>query len=162
IPPRYDSTVGGGKLARAGSACLAALLIAAAAASPAAAATATQNERFKADDGVTLATTLTGEAPLSARPTLVEFSPYGTNAGTLDAGPGFNSLLVQIRGTGDSDGRFDTLGPRTQADVSEVLGWACHQPWSDGRLAINGFSASAITIYNSLHLELPCVKAAVL
>jgi putative CocE/NonD family hydrolase len=29
-------------------------------------------------------------------------------------------------------------------------------------LAINGFSASAITIYNSLHQELPCVKAMVL
>ena len=36
------------------------------------------------------------------------------------------------------------------------------QPWSDGRLGLNGFSASAITIYNSLHLRLPCVKAAVL
>ena len=69
---------------------------------------------------------------------------------------------MQIRGTGDSDGRFDALGPRTQADVVEVLRWACRQSWSNGILALNGFSASAITIYNSLHLNLPCVKAAVL
>jgi hypothetical protein len=99
---------------------------------------------------------------MKARPTIVEFSPYGRNSGTLDPGAGFNFLLVQIRGTGDSDGIFDALGPRTQDDVQEVLRWACHQPWSNGKLGLNGFSASAITIYNSLHLKLPCVKAAVL
>src|SRR5260370_26104312 len=67
-----------------------------------------------------------------------------------------------MRGTGDSAGQLDALGPRTQYDVSEALRWACHQPWSDGRLGLNGFSASAITVYNSLHLRLPCVRTAVL
>src|SRR5204863_2152028 len=126
------------------------------------AAPASQDTRFTASDGVTLQTTISGEAPLVARPTVVEFSPYGDNSGTLDPGPAYNTLLVQIRGTGDSDGSFDALGPRTQRDVSEVLRWACRQPWSDGRLGLNGFSASAITIYNSLHRRLPCVKAAVM
>lgn len=126
------------------------------------AATVSQDARFTASDGVSLATTVSGQAPLSARPTVVEFSPYGRNSGTLDPGPAYNFLLVQIRGTGDSDGKFDALGPRTQQDVHEVLAWACRQPWSDGNLALNGFSASAITIYNSLHLDLPCVRAAVL
>ncbi|HEY1359661.1 MAG TPA: CocE/NonD family hydrolase [Thermoleophilaceae bacterium] len=139
-------------------AVLAALL----AAAPAQAAPVSQDARFTASDGVSLATTVSGEGSLSARPTLVEFSPYGRGSGTLDPGPDYNTLLVQIRGTGDSDGSFDALGPRTQDDVAEVLRWACDQPWSDGRLALNGFSASAITIYNSLHNELPCVKAAVL
>src|SRR3954469_7154892 len=129
---------------------------------PAAAAPVSQNVRFTAGDGVSLQTTITGEGSLARRPTIVEFSPYGRNSGTLDAGKSFNYLLVQIRGTGDSDGQFDALGPRTQADVAEVLRWACHQPWSNGRLGLNGFSASAITIYNSLHLRLPCVKTAVL
>ncbi len=118
--------------------------------------------RFTASDGVSLQTTLTGEAPLAARPVIVEFSPYGRSSGTVDAGNRFNYLLVQIRGTGDSNGRFDALGPRTQADVGEVLRWACHKPWSTGKLGLNGFSASAITVYNSLHLKLPCVKTAVL
>jgi uncharacterized protein len=118
--------------------------------------------RFTASDGITLQTTVTGEDPLSPRPVIVEFSPYGRNSGSFKPGPDYNSLLVQIRGTGDSDGRFDALGQRTQQDVSEVLQWACNQPWSDGNLGLNGFSASAITIYNSLHLQLPCVRAAVL
>ena len=114
---------------------------------------------FTASDGVQLRTELTGTG---AKPTVVEFSPYGDGSASFDAGDAYNHLLVEIRGTGDSHGQFDALGPRTQADVAEVLGWACRQPFSDGRLAVAGFSASAITIYNSLHLELPCVKAAIL
>src|SRR5205807_6400568 len=76
--------------------------------------------------------------------------------------PDHNYLLVQSRGTGNSDAQFDALGPRTQQDVVETLRCACRQSWSDGRLALNGFSASAITVYNSLHLKLPCVRAAVM
>jgi uncharacterized protein len=117
---------------------------------------------FTASDGVVLRTTLTGEAPLAARPTIVEFSPYGPGTRTFVPGPDYNSLLVQIRGTGASDGRFDVLGPQTQADVAQALRWACHQPWSGRKLALNGFSASAIAVYNSLHQRLPCVRTAVL
>jgi predicted acyl esterase len=126
------------------------------------AAESTQDFRIPASDGVTLQGTLRGTSPLKARPVVVEFSPYGRGTATFTPGPAYNRLLVQIRGTGDSDGRFDALGPRTQKDVVQVLRWACKQPWSNGRLGINGFSASAITIYNSLHQKLPCVKTAVL
>jgi predicted acyl esterase len=121
-----------------------------------------QSMRFTASDGVQLQTTLTSSGAVAPRPTVVEFSPYGRDSGTLAVGQDFNTLLVQIRGTGDSDGQFDALGPRSQLDVAEVLAWACGQSWSDGQLALNGFSASAIILYNSLHEQLPCVKAAVL
>ena len=107
------------------------------------AATATLNTRVTMSDGVSLQATVTGQAPLVARPLIVEFSPYGRGSGTTYDGPAYNYVLVQIRGTGDSDGRFDALGDRTQADVAEVLQWACGQAWSDGNLALNGFSASA-------------------
>src|SRR4051794_17450554 len=139
-----------------------ATLLALGAGAPAYAARTSQDIRFTTSDGVSLQTTVSGEAPLAPRPTIVEFSPYGDNSGSFTPSPAYNLLLVQIRGTGDSDGRFDALGNRTQADVAEVLRWACRQPWSDGKLALNGFSASAITVYNSLHLALPCVRAAVL
>jgi predicted acyl esterase len=141
---------------------LGALIAALAAAAPAAAAPVSRDVRFTASDGVALQATITGTAPLAARPLIVEFSPYGRHSETFSPSPAYNALLVQIRGTGDSGGGFDALGPRTQADVAEVLRWACGQPWSNGTLGLNGFSASAITIYNSLHLSLPCVKAAVL
>src|SRR3954469_18663237 len=138
------------------------LLLALSACAPAQAASVSKDVRFTASDGISLQTTVTGAAPLASRPVIVEFSPYGRGSGSFAPGPRYNFLLVQIRGTGDSDGRFDALGDRTQTDVAEVLRWACHQPWSNGRLALNGFSASAITVYNSLHRRLPCVKAAVL
>jgi uncharacterized protein len=131
-------------------------------ASTASAAIATLNTRVTMPDGVSLQATVTGQAPLAPRPLIVEFSPYGPGSGTTQDGPAYNYLLVQIRGTGDSDGRFDALGPRTQQDVVDSLSWACRQPWSDGRLGLNGFSASAIAVYNSLHLTLPCVRTAVL
>jgi predicted acyl esterase len=126
------------------------------------AATASITQRVKMSDGVTLAATVTGQAPLKPRPVVVEFSPYGPGTMTTSDGPAYNYLLVQIRGTGASNGSFDALGPRTQLDVAQTLRWACRQPWSDRRLGLNGFSASAITVYNSLHLKLPCVRTAVL
>ena len=129
---------------------------------PAGAATATLTKRVTMSDGVSLQATVTGKAPLVARPLIVEFSPYGGGSGTTYDGPAYNYVLVQIRGTGDSDGRFDALGARTQRDVATTLRWACRQRWSSGRIGLNGFSASAITVYNSLHLRLPCVRTAAL
>jgi hypothetical protein len=142
--------------------CASAAVALAAAAAPAGAAQVSQDMRVTMSDGVSLHATVSGQAPLIARPLIVEFSPYGAGSATTYDGPAYNYLLVQIRGTGDSDGIFDALGERTQEDVVDTLSWACHQSWSDGRLGLNGFSASAITVYNSLHLKLPCVRTAVL
>jgi predicted acyl esterase len=89
-------------------------------------------------------------------------SPYGDSAAVPEVSDAYNRLEVHVRGTGESDGSFDALGPRTQQDLAEVLGWACRQPWTNGRLGLWGFSASAIVAYNAMHLELPCVEAAVL
>ncbi len=123
----------------------------------------TKDERLVLSDGISLLTRVGGTGTLDPRPVIVEFSPYSPGCCASFAGPDYNYLQVHIRGTGDSDGGFDALGPRTQQDVVEVLEWACHQPWSNGNLGLFGFSASAITVYNSLHLKLPdCVKAAVL
>jgi len=128
----------------------------------ASAESATTTDRVTVSDGTSIAVTVTGEQPLAARPTVVEFTPYGASGAAFAVGPDYNYLLVQIRGTGDSNGSFDALGPKSQQDVVDVLEWACTQSWSDGRLAVAGFSASAIMIFNSMHHELPCVKAAVL
>ena len=131
------------------------------------AASVTIQMRMTTSDGVELEARLSGAGPLvggtlPARPTLVELSPYGDAAAIPPASAAYNYLEVHIRGTGESDGAFDALGARSQQDVVEVLDWACRQPWTNGRLGLWGFSASAIMAYNALHLELPCVQAAVL
>lgn len=118
--------------------------------------------RITTSDGTSLAATLTSPDTTTPRPTVVEFSPYGENGAVFTPPEDYNYLLVQVRGTGDSDGAFDVLGPKAQKDVVDALQWACNQPWSNQNLALAGFSASAIIIFNSLHQELPCVKAAVL
>ena len=61
-----------------------------------------------------------------------------------------------------STGVWSAVGPRDQQDVAEFLEWACTQPWSNGQIGLYGFSASAIAVYNSMHLPLACVKAAAL
>lgn len=122
----------------------------------------TAKVRVSTSTGASLAAAVSGAAPLQARPTVVEFTPYGERGASFSVGEEYNFLTVQIRGTGDSGGAFDVLGPKTQRDVRDTLAWACSQPWSDGRLAVVGFSASAITYFNSQHQELPCVKAAVM
>lgn len=139
-----------------------ALAAVALAVAPAHAALVTRDLRFTASDGVVLHAEVGGEGSLAPRPVIVEFSPYAPGCCASYAGPDFNYVQVHIRGTGRSDGRFDSLGARTQADLAEFLGWACRQPWSNGRLGLYGASASAIAVYHSLHLDLPCVETAVL
>ncbi|HWE14366.1 MAG TPA: CocE/NonD family hydrolase, partial [Solirubrobacteraceae bacterium] len=107
--------------------CASAAVALAAAAAPAGAAQVSQDMRVTMSDGVSLHATVSGQAPLIARPLIVEFSPYGAGSATTYDGPAYNYLLVQIRGTGDSDGIFDALGERTQEDVVDTLSWACHQ-----------------------------------
>ena len=152
----------GGGRRRALAAAALAVAAAVAVAGPARAELVTQDVRFTASDGVSLHATVGGEGPLEPRPLIVEFSPYAPGCCASYAGPAYNYVQVHVRGTGRSDGRFDIFGPRMQRDVAEFLAWACDQPWSDGRIGLYGASASAIAIYHALHLELPCVKTAVL
>lgn len=134
---------------------------------PALASMVTRPISFTASDGAVLQAFLTSsggdEAP---RPLIVEFSPYGPTSFKASTGthfgPRYNYLEVQGRGTGNSTGSWGALGPRDQKDVAEVLAWACQQPFSNGHIGLYGFSASAIAIYNSMHLPLACVDAAAL
>jgi uncharacterized protein len=125
------------------------------------AAVVTRQLSFTADDGVVLHATVGGDASLTPRPLIVEDSPYAPGIDAF-AGGAYNYVELQWRGTGLSGGSLNSTGPRDQRDLAEFLGWACRQPWSDGRIGLYGFSASAIVAYNAMHLGLPCVKAAAL
>ncbi len=116
---------------------------------------------FETSDGAQLYAVVTGADELRARPLIIEFSPYGGTR-TPDFGPAYNHVYVQARGTGQSTGVWTAVGPNDQRDVAEFVEWACHQPWSNGRIGLYGFSASAIAVYNAMHLPLPCVEAAAL
>ncbi len=122
-----------------------------------------QNLSFTAGDGTRLHASLGWFGTPGPRPLVVEDSPYAPAVSTLAwSGPDYNYVELQWRGTGLSGGSLDATGIRDQEDLSEFLGWACKQSWSDGSIGLYGFSASAIVVYNAMHLPLPCVKAAAL
>ncbi|QIS11791.1 CocE/NonD family hydrolase [Nocardia arthritidis] len=57
---------------------------------------------------------------------------------------GYTEVVADVRGTGFSQGAWDTLGAREQQDTREVLDWAAAQPWSNGKLAMSGGSYAGI------------------
>jgi uncharacterized protein len=120
-----------------------------------------QSLSFTAPDGTILHATIGASGALTKRPLIVEDSPYAPDVSSLSwVGPAYNYIELQWRGTGLSGGSLDTTGAADQSDLSAFLGWACVQPWSNGSIGLYGFSASAIVVYNAMHLPLPCVKTA--
>ena len=118
---------------------------------------------FRSPDGTVLHASVGGFGSLRPRPVIVEDSPYSPDVNTLSwLGTSYNYVELQWRGTGLSQGALSTTGPADQRDLSAFLGWTCRQPWSSGKLGYYGFSASAIVAYNTMHLPMPCVKAAAL
>lgn len=121
----------------------------------------TRSLSFTTSNGTVLQAAVAGYGSLAPRPVIVEDSPYAPDVGSLSwVGPQFNFVELQWQGTGASGGSLDTTGPQDQSDLAQFLGWACTQPWSNGAIGLYGFSASAIVVYNAMHLQLPCVKAA--
>ena len=72
---------------------------------------------------------------------------------------GYAVMTVDDRGTGASGGSWDSWGPRTVADYTEVLDWIVAQPWSDGRIGITGGSYMGITSLYAAASAHPAVKA---
>ncbi len=75
----------------------------------------------------------------------------GSSSGAIAAGEpglaekGFAVMVLDDRGTGDSGGKWDSWGERTQQDYKEVLDWIQGQSWSDGGVATTGPSYMGIT-----------------
>ncbi len=58
---------------------------------------------------------------------------------------GYAVMVLDDRGTGDSGGKWDSWGERTQQDYKEVLTWIQEQGWSNGSVATTGDSYMGIT-----------------
>lgn len=72
---------------------------------------------------------------------------------------GYTQVVVDVRGTGFSQGEWDMLRGREQQDTVEVIDWASKQGFSNGRIGMNGLSYSAINQVQAAEKQPPALKA---
>jgi predicted acyl esterase len=72
---------------------------------------------------------------------------YGNLRGYIEAGDpaffvrrGYVQAVVNVRGTGKSQGKFQMMGPLEVQDVCDVIQWLANQSWSDGNVGMFGVS----------------------
>jgi uncharacterized protein len=53
---------------------------------------------------------------------------------------GYAVVMMDLRGTGRSQGCLDHLGPKDARDLKQVVEWAASQPWSNGSVGMTGHS----------------------
>ncbi|MBF6331092.1 CocE/NonD family hydrolase [Nocardia transvalensis] len=72
---------------------------------------------------------------------------------------GYTMVMVDVRGTGFSEGVWEAFGHREQQDTLEVIDWASHQPWSDGKIGMAGVSYSGINQIMAAQANPPALRA---
>ncbi|WP_414731697.1 CocE/NonD family hydrolase [Williamsia sp.] len=82
---------------------------------------------------------------------------FGINRKLVQSG--YVQLVVDVRGTGTSHGRWQILGEREQRDSIEVIDWAVDQQWCDGNVGMAGWSYSAINSLQAAGNGSPHLKA---
>lgn len=97
-------------------------------------------------------------------PVLLTQTPYNKNAlnflSNYMVQRGYVQVIAEVRGTGSSEGIWDSFGAREQADSCEIAQWAATQSWSDGRIGLHGTSYGAINQLFTASCQNPAVKAA--
>ena len=116
-----------------------------------------------------LVMSLVGQLNLSGTP----ISSFGDLLHALDGGTvptvlgldrdlirsGYTLVVADVRGTGQSQGTWQTLGDREQLDTREVIDWAAAQPFSDGKVAMSGGSYAAINQLRAAEDAPPALRA---
>src|SRR5579884_2283325 len=134
-------------------------------------------------------TTASGKPAPGPFPVLLTMTPYGKGQGGSSAPGsaakpsggaatggadnylaqrGYIEVVEDVRGTGDSAGRWGLFDPVQQRDAIRVLDWAAHLPHSDGRVGTYGPSylgidqlllAGAVGRHSPLKATFPMVSA---
>jgi putative CocE/NonD family hydrolase len=101
-------------------------------------------------------------------PVLLFQNPYGSNGAQANTGGasdpflvqrGYVQVVVDVRGTGQSQGTWDAFSPQEQRDGYDLVQWAAKQPWSDGKVGGGGGSYLAIDQVLTAALRPPHLKA---
>src|SRR5262249_10315154 len=100
--------------------------------------TTTSDVRIQMDDGVTLDSD--EEVPDWGCPCrgILGGARYGRSGGGVGEANvvfpanGYAEVVVDVRGTGSSEGVWDSFGPREQADSAALVQWAASRSFSNG------------------------------
>ncbi|HEX7759380.1 MAG TPA: CocE/NonD family hydrolase [Caulobacteraceae bacterium] len=72
---------------------------------------------------------------------------------------GYAQVFLSLRGTGDSGGAYDHMGPGMIEDIYDAIEWLAKQPWCDGQVATFGTSFFSMPIKLVAQLKPPSLKA---
>jgi predicted acyl esterase len=109
-----------------------------------------------------------GAHPYSQTDQFAPMMPIGQGGlrGHIEAGDfnfyvrrGYVHAIVNLRGTGASDGVYDHLGNGTVEDVYDAIEWLAAQPWCDGNIGMLGLSYFAMIQKRVAALKPPHLKA---
>lgn len=105
---------------------------------------------IKMRDGVILAADVHRPDGLGSFPVILTQTPYNKNVSTTEnlneyfIKRGYVHIVVDVRGTGSSQGAWDSFGEAEQLDGKELVEWAASQSWSNGKIGLYGSSYRAI------------------
>src|SRR3954452_11605210 len=94
-------------------------------------------------------------------PAVIDMEPYGRSTSTDYVPQGYARVNTDVRGSGKSGGALCLLCSREQQDVYDTVEWVARQPWSNGHVALYGYSYSAITALLGAALQPPHLDAVV-
>lgn len=80
-------------------------------------------------------------------PVILTQTPYNKNVNGVNeyfVKRGYVQVVVDVRGTGSSQGTWESFGIAEQQDGKELVEWAASQAWSSGKVGLYGASYMAI------------------
>ena len=120
------------------------------------------NLKITMRDGITLyADAYRPDAP-GTFPVLVSQTPYnkGLQSGnSFLVQRGYVHVIVDVRGTANSEGTWRSFSETEQRDGYEIVEWAAQQPWSDGNIGLVGASYGGINQLLTAAQQPPHLKA---
>lgn len=131
----------------------------------------TANVPIRMDDGVVLKADVLrparpdGSAAEGPFPVILTQTPYNKNVPAENfendylVERGYIQVIVDVRGTGSSGGRWSSFGKREQRDYYATAVWAHHLPGGNGRVGLYGVSYGAIAALFTAAQHPPGLKA---
>ena len=126
-------------------------------------------------DGVRLCCDVYQPTGAQALPVILSIAPYikelqlqpALLTHSIEAGPtdtfiasGYVHVIATHRGAGLSQGQYDHISAKEQADFFDVIEWISHQPWCNGAVGMVGdshFAVNSLWATTQQHPALKCV-----